>query len=218
MSVAGPHGIAISTSTRQRPDRYRTSRHLLHVAFSPHRAPIKPVPRRRDTPTPPNSTPTPHLPDSKHHWHAVRIRLTKMRLRPRDILAATLASTPFLLAGCSSTWHPPSSRSTPAAAQGHAAELVFTVPSALDQDSPYDPYFDRRDASLGVPPGSTALQSLAYPGQPAPDLYEQHWITLRRSSDQFIYFDRYPRYDDGFDRFPRYDAQPCPVRRYDRAW
>lgn len=139
-----------------------------------------------------------------------------MRPRTRAILAATLAG-PLLLAGCSSTWHPPTSRFVPTAAQGHAAELVFTAPAATDQDSSYDPYFDRRDASLSVPPGSTPLQSLAYPGPPAPDLYEQHWITLRRSSDQFIYFDRSPRYDD-FDRWPRYEPAPCPPRRFDRAW
>lgn len=115
-----------------------------------------------------------------------------MRTRSCAIPAAALAGT-FFLCGCSSTWRPPAPRHAAPDVQGHAAELVFTAPSALDQDPASDPYFDRRDDALAVTRGSTPLQALAYPGQPAPDLYEQRWIHLRRSSDQFIYFDRYPR-------------------------
>jgi hypothetical protein len=79
---------------------------------------------------------------------------------------------------------------------------VLSAPATLDQDPYSDPYYDRRDAALAVPQGSTRLQALAYPGEPAPDLLEQRWIHLRRTSDQFIYFDRYPR--NQWDHWPRH--------------
>ncbi len=150
-------------------------------------------------------------------WHVIRIRQGKMRLRDLAILGACglgLAS----LCGCASSWHPPRSRSIAIPAESHGADLVFSAPETLDEDLTTDPYYDRRDASLGVPSTASELQALAYPGAPAPDLYDLHWITLRRTPDQFLYFDRYPRYDSEFGRIPRHEPRPQPVRRQNRGW
>lgn len=120
--------------------------------------------------------------------------------------------------GCASAWHSPQTRRMVDGARGNEGELVFSTPAAMDSSSLDDVYFDRRDAALGVEPGVTALQSVAYPGAPAPDLYEQRWISLRRNSDQFIYFDRSPRYDGWYDPGRHGQAAPYAPRRYERGW
>lgn len=89
--------------------------------------------------------------------------------------------------------------------QGSASELVFSGPQVIAASTPDDWEYARRDAALGYRERPTALQAVAFPGDPAPDLALRRWLYLGRTAEHQIYFDRERpgRWD-----WPTYDVWP----------